>query len=353
MNIPSMNRLYPGFIALLLSSSALGHHSAGVSYDVDTITEFEGEIAEITWRNPHVYFTVEAVDGLSWNVESNSVSILERMGLTPDLVEPGDRVRIAGWPGRRSADRLFALNMLLPDGTELLLWPGMAARWSDDLVGSASSMAADGDRSPEAVGAANDLFRVWSSNMANPDSFPLFPDVTGEDPNYPLTAAARAAQSAWDPVADNPFLTCEPVGMPRIMGQPYPMEFIDDGERILLRIELHDVVRTIHMNADEAAGADVRPSPSGYSRGFREGSTLVVRTTHLDWPYFDQSGIPQSTAAEILERFTPSADGTRLEYAFTITDPATFTEPVTLTKYWTWRPDAQVLPFDCNPDYTP
>ena len=51
--------------------------------------------------------------------------------------------------------------------------------------------------------------------------------------------------------------------------------------------------------------------------------------------------------------FTPSEDGTRLQYALTITDPATFTEPVTLRKYWTWRPDAQVRPFECNAEYRP
>ena len=347
-----MHRLLPCLTALLLSAGALGHHSAGVSYDVDTIAELEGNITEITWRNPHVYFTLEAADGRTWSVESNSVSILDRMGVTSGMVEPGDSVRIAGWPGWR-AGRLFALNMLLPGGTELLLWPGMTARWADESVGSASSMAADGNSSPEALGVSNDIFRVWSSNMANPASFPLFLDVAGATPDYPLTAAARTARSSWDPVEDNPFLSCDPVGMPRVMGQPYPMEFINDGERILLRIELHDVVRTIRMSADEAAAGEEPANPLGHSRGHWDGGTLVVRTTNLNWPFFDQSGIPQSASAEILERFTPSTDGTRLEYVLTVTDPATFTEPVTLEKYWTWRPDAQVRPFDCNTDYSP
>ena len=189
--------------------------------------------------------------------------------------------------------------------------------------------------------------------MANPASFPLFPDVAGAAPEYPLTETARAIRAEWDPQrAGNPFLSCEPIGMPRIMGQPYPMEFVDDGERILLRIELYDVVRTIHMDPDAAAG-NAPPGPLGFSTGSWDGNALVVRTTRLGWPWFDQSGIPQSAAAELLERFTPSADGTRLEYILTVTDPDTFTEPVTLEKYWTWRPDAQVRPFDCNPAYSP
>lgn len=339
--------------ALLCTSVTLGHHSAGVYFDVDSVVELSGEVTRVVWRNPHVYFTVQGEDAELWNVESNSVSILRRMGLTEGMVNAGDRVRIAGWPGRQRENRLFALNMLLPDDVELILWPGVAARWSADPLGAAGAMATDGYSSPSSIGIGNDIFRVWSSNMANPASFPLFLDVAGAAPDYPLTEAAQTTRATWNPAEDNPYLTCDPVGMPRIMGQPYPMEFIDEGERIVLRIELYDVVRTIDMTGEEP-DADSSPlTPQGHSRGTWEGSTLVVRTNRLGWPYFDQSGIPQSPEAELLERFTPSVDGTRLEYTLTVTDPATFTEPVTLEKYWTWRPDAEVRPFECNTEYRP
>ena len=348
-----MKRTFVCLIAALCSSGAIGHHSAGVYFDVDSVIELSGEVTDVVWRNPHVYFTVQGEDAEIWNVESNSVSILRRMGLTEGMVNSGDRVQIAGWPGRQRENRLFALNMLLPDGVELILWPGTAARWSDDLLGAAGAMAIDGESSPSSLGIGNDIFRVWSSNMANPASFPLFLDVAGAAPEYPLTEAAQALRATWNPAADNPYLTCAPVGMPRIMGQPYPMEFIDEGERIVLRIELYDVVRTIHMMAEASDAEASPPTPQGYSRGTWEDDTLVVRTSRLSWPYFDQSGIPQSPEADLLERFTPSADGMRLEYTLTVTDPATFTEPVTLEKYWTWRPEAQVRPFECNIEYRP
>ena len=73
----------------------------------------------------------------------------------------------------------------------------------------------------------------------------------------------------------------------------------------------------------------------------------MVRTTDADWPYFDQSGVPQSAASEIVERFTPSADGSRLNYTLTVTDPDVFTGPVTLRKYWAWRPGEELLSYDC------
>ena len=84
-------------LAALLTAPGAAHHSAGVSYDVDTVNEFAGVVTEVTWRNPHVYFTVSADDGSVWSVESNSVSILQRMGVTAGMVDPGDRVRVAGW----------------------------------------------------------------------------------------------------------------------------------------------------------------------------------------------------------------------------------------------------------------
>ena len=40
--------------------------------------------------------------------------------------------------------------------------------------------------------------------------------------------------------------------MPTIMEQPYPMEFMDRGQTILLRLEEYDTTRTIHLDAEPA-----------------------------------------------------------------------------------------------------
>mgnify|MGYP004284196843 CR=1 FL=1 len=74
----------------------------------------------------------------------------------------------------------------------------------------------------------------------------------------------------------------------------------------------------------------------------------MVTTTQASWPYFDTVGIPLSQLAEIVERFTPSDDGQRLNYLMTVTDPVVFTEPVTLEKYWVWVPENSVEPYDCT-----
>jgi hypothetical protein len=135
--------------------------------------------------------------------------------------------------------------------------------------------------------------------------------------------------------------------MPLIMEQPYPMEIVDDGEQIVMRLEEYDTVRRIEMGGPERIAG--RPaSLLGNSVGRWDGDVLVVETTDIDYPWFDKTGIPQSDALRTVERFTLTGDGSRLEYEMTVTDPATFTEPVVLTKSWGYRPNDEVRPYECS-----
>jgi hypothetical protein len=330
--------------AATLAMPAHAHHSTAAVYDRTRIVEAEGVITDVSWTNPHVRFKMRGAgpDGAErvWSIESNSVSIVSRFGLTADLVSAGTRVKVAGNPGRAAGDILFLTNMMLPSGDEILFGEGFRARWSQRTIGSdiRSAVAADADRG---------IFRVWT-NAVSPPSF--------WGSRYPLTPAASAAQAKFDPIANDPTANCAPKGMPYIMEQPYPIEFVDAGAEILLKLEEYDTVRHIAMasggaRAGQAAGAtatDRGAARLGTSRGRWDGETLVVATTDIDYPYFNSSGIPLGPDAAIEERFTLNADGSRLEYAMTVTDPATFTMPVTLRKWWEWRPGEQVRPYNCR-----
>ena len=117
--------------------------------------------------------------------------------------------------------------------------------------------------------------------------------------------------------------------------EPNPMEFVDQGDQILLRLEEYDTVRLISMRS-EGSDEAIEATPLGHSVGRWEGRTLVVETDRINWRYFSQNGLLQSEAIELVERFTPSEDGARLDYELTITDPALFTEPAVLTNSWVW-----------------
>jgi hypothetical protein len=50
------------------------------------------------------------------------------------------------------------------------------------------------------------------------------------------------------------------------------------------------------------------------------------------------------------ERFALAPDGSRLDYTLTITDPGTFTAPVTMESYRVWRPGATIERYACTPE---
>jgi hypothetical protein len=329
-----------------LPSVAAAHHSFFGRFDTQQLVELEGEVAEVLWRNPHAYFSLR-VDGTVWEIETSSLTVLKRMGIDESTIRVGDRIRIAANPPAGEKKEMYARHVLLPDGRELLLNVGLEPRWTgrDRAVGDESLlMAREGDRSRPDLG----IFRVWSHTRTIARLFPEVVDASADINAYPLTPAARAQLAEFDRSTDNPTANCVPKGMPTIMEAPYPIEFVaqDDGD-ILLKLEEYDLTRRIHMSAG-ATRELPQPSPLGFSTGRFEGDALVVTTTRISWPYFSQLGIRQSPAVELVERFTPAADGSRLDYELTVTDPATFTRPVVLRQHWLWLPNVTLLPYECT-----
>jgi len=328
------------------TDEVIAHHSARITYDMERVIEVEGEITRVVWRNPHVRFTLSSLNDsgetIVWAVESIPVTRLSRVGVTSDLISVGDTVKLAGYPARRPVRDIYAINMLLGDGREILL-DTPVARWTGNTLGTGMDET-PGDASADPTLG---IFRVWSTDGSFLSTETRFL-TEGGTLNYPLTEVARAAQAAWDPLdPENPFLTCTPKGMPIIMQQPNPTEFVDNEDQILLRMEEFDTVRVIWMTED-ASVEDYSPTPLGHSIGHWEGNTLIVETKGISWGYFDQNGLQQSEAVETLEHFILNDAGSRLDYRLTVTDAWLFTEPVVLSKSWRWVPGDRVLPFDCT-----
>ena len=332
-------------IATIYPALTFSHHSIFGRFDADGEAEIEGIVSSISWRNPHVSFTMTAVgengETETWEIETTSLSNLRKFEIAADFMQVGDAIRIAGLPSVRGQNEIYARNVLLPSGEEVLLGAGIQPVWSDrTITASERSRARTGDSSRPDLG----IFRVWSSS--GPMLLPETVDAGFDLFSYPLTPEARAVVSSFDRLADSPIANCAPKGMPAIMEQPYPMEIVDDGDAVVLRIEEYDTIRTIHI-ADAEDPSTMPASMLGYSTGRWDGRSLVVTTTRIDWGHFDTVGIPLTGAAEIVERFTPTADGSRLDYQMTVTDPNTFAEPVELEKYWLWLPGVTVEPYEC------
>ena len=334
---------------LFLPVTVLAHHSFSAWFDRARIAELEGELTEVRWQNPHVGFTIRTTDETGqetlWDTETFAVCGISRWGITPDLFSVGDRVKVAGNPSRRGENQLWIWNILLPSGEELLFGE-REPRWSDRVLLSGEPLPA---REGESTDPSKGIFRVWSTGSGAPFLLPEVLDPNFDFNRYPLTESARAALAAFDMFEDDPTVDCVPKGMPAIMEQPYPMEFVDQGENILLHIEEYDLIRTIHMGG-EIDSESQAGSSLGYSVGRWEDRNLIVTTTNVNWGYFDSVGIPLSDAAVMVERFMPTEDGARLDYQMTVTNPSTFTEPVKLEKYWIWRSDIEVGRYECIVD---
>jgi hypothetical protein len=328
--------------AALWASTSYAHYSFA-EYDTTQIVEVSGTLVQFEWQNPHIRFRLRSLKegrATHWDIEGHSLSFLSRTNATPRLLKVGDRVTIAGWPSKTSRIRLFAQNLLTGDGHEIVLDPRTKARWLDEgAIGLRTTWTGDGDASESSRG----IFRVWSSKVDDPEAMP----ESLWKAQYPLTENARKLVAKWRPGRDTVAPPCAPKGMPTIMEQPYPLEFVKRGNRILLRLEEYDTVRTIEMYGS-VPSTRARRSLLGRSIGRWDGASLVVTTTGLSWPFVDPNGVPQSRASMLVERFTPSPDGTRLQYTLTITDPEVFTTPVVLKRAWVSRPGERVNEYNCG-----
>ncbi len=324
-----------------LPLSGFTHHSMS-EFDRGVVTEVEGEVVGLSWRNPHVLLDIATTDdngqAFVWHLEGGAVSSQRRRGLTSERIQVGDHVRAAGWPSTRRQGYLQVNHILAPDGTELLVGRIREPRWSETHLGSGEWSV---EPAAAASAAARGLFRVWSQRLGGAFYF------QGADA-YRLTDSASAAVAQWNEFEDDPVLNCTAPGMPAMMSNPYPMEFVERADgNIAVRFEEFDSVRTIHMT-DVADPADIPASPMGYSIGRWEGETLAVSTSRINWPYLNRVGVPQSEAVEVLERFTPVEDESRLDYQLRVTDPATLIEPFVWEGYWDWRPGEEVQPYECS-----
>lgn len=332
---------------LLASHVSQSHHSSLGLYDVDRIIEIEGVVTSVVWRNPHPSYTVtvpdETGETVEWNVEiGGATTTLRLRGVTRDVVHVGDRVRIAGEPSTRGRAEMFAHNLLLENGQEVLLGIRAEPRWPAGLRGDFFRSVPNEATTQGARLAADGIFRVWSADLNDATSFSLY-----REDGYPLTESANDLKAQWDPRA-SPYLGCQPRGMPYLMNNPYPIEFMRREDGILLRMEMYDAQRLIHMNT-EGTPSSAPYSLFGYSTGRWEGSTLIVETDRIDAPYFDGGdGTPQGRVIRLVERFNLNEKDDRLDYRLTVSDPATFTKEIEFARYWSWRPEIRVEPFGCQ-----
>jgi len=337
-----MRRLSLALISTALSAVASGHHSVAAIYDYADVREITGIVTGVAWVNPHIRITVDVDTGSgepeSWDLEASALNVLERNGFGRDSMAVGDRITFIGPVARDGRHAMVAAVAVMPDGNRVSLFTLIASRLGLDDAAKDLAFAAPSPEAAAAAAGATGIFKVWT---------PRGRPVTANDDSYeqPLTDFAKAALAGYDPLVDDPALRCVQAGMPVIIDTPFPVGFSEEGGNVVIRYEEWDGVRTIHMNADATSSERTN---MGFSTGRWDGETLVVRTTQINYPYFDDRGTPQSEQLEVVERYTVSDDGDRLDWEATITDPVVLTRPVVFAGNMEWVPGEVIKPFNCT-----
>ena len=168
----------------------------------------------------------------------------------------------------------------------------------------------------------------------------------GTIPYQEAAAEQRATNRANWPALD-PAVKCYMPGIPRAVYMPFPFQFVQTPEAILVAYEFASTSRVIHLDRP-GTEADL-PAWMGYSLGHWEGDTLVVDVSaQVPDTWFDASGNFHTDAMHVVERYTPTGPDT-LWYEATIEDPNVFTRPwkISMPLYRRLEPNAQLLEFKC------
>jgi hypothetical protein len=162
----------------------------------------------------------------------------------------------------------------------------------------------------------------------------------GPPPGPSLTPAyaAKRAERLKNAPEDNQTANCLPPGMPGIMGQPYPMEFLLTPGQVTIDIEAYSQVRHIYTDGRPLPD-DPDPNFFGSSIGHWEGHSLVAETIGFSPQTELERGVPHGDKMHIVERFT-LVDPDTMTIETTITDPDALAAPWvttrTLKRHRTW-----------------
>lgn len=335
-------------LAAVLPASVLAHHSRS-NFDLDDVLEFQGVITEYSWRNPHTFATLAVTDKSGDTrellLELNSISVLTRQGWTRETLSVGDEVTVFANPDRNKGKNLYYSNyFVLPNGSLITSAPGTGP----------ASLPRTPRQQGDPTARSEDFAGIWrneggrfgtrggnggAAGGANTGTPRMSLGGQTQAVGLPVTEIGQAELDAWN-VEDNPWFRCVSKTPPWLFSGVGAHKIIrDSDDKIIIRHEILDVARTVHLGMTEHASG-IEPSHLGHSIGWFEGETLVVDTALFapaQWGI--GGGVSSSEKKHLTERFTMLDDGHRLKLDYTIEDPVYLTEPVSLSQTFSLNPE--------------
>ena len=150
------------------------------------------------------------------------------------------------------------------------------------------------------------------------------------------------------PGGNDPILQCDPIGFPRVMFMPTPIEFVQAPGRLVQFFEREHEWRPIWTDG-RSLPEDADPAWYGHAIGHWEGdSTFVVESSGFnEKTWLTPAGYPHSEDMHITERYQ-RVDHDTLLYNMTVVDPKAYAKPIQ-GRHVTWklRPHVEIEELPC------
>lgn len=309
-----------GLTAVSISVPVIAHHSPA-AFNTQVETTVSGTITEYSFRNPHVYMTLEVKqdDGsvIEVEIEAGAGSVISPLGFTRNSVAIGDVVTVAGNPGRRNPDTLMlGRELYKEDGT---YYP---------LNISSRSVYQGSDAS------ATSIEGTWFSPRS---SFFAF---LGSSGSWNLTPKGSEAMAGTNPL-ETPQKDCIPLASPALMFYPVANSITVMDDQVILNVDWMNSERIVYMDGRDHPDAAIT-SLHGHSTGTWDGDVLVIDTSNYsEHPMGLAMNLPGGLGKHLTERLEMSKDGKGITYSGVIVDPEYLAEPVEWSGQWLYRPQME------------
>jgi hypothetical protein len=169
---------------------------------------------------------------------------------------------------------------------------------------------------------------VWEIDWRNARGSPPRPPMN-LTPEYQRRLDAYTKSQEQGENLQSEAANCMPPGLPGIMSQPYPIEFLYQPGKVVILTEAYMQFRHVHTDGRKHP-ADPDPTFHGHSTGHWEKDTLVIDSVGFAPNTQLAPGVPHSDQLRIVERIH-KVDGNWLEITTTLIDPVVLAEPYTST----------------------
>lgn len=102
-------------VSLMLASSAFAHHGWS-EYDANNLLNLSGTIEESGYSHPHGFVKLKTADK-TWNVVLAPPSRMENRGLAKEMLAPGNKATVVGYPNRNKPEEMRAERITIGDKT--------------------------------------------------------------------------------------------------------------------------------------------------------------------------------------------------------------------------------------------